>query len=83
MTNIQSFRQDRFWIELRFMTRIDEWIRSVRTIRKSEGVDRIWLPGEKEFVMQKQRLIDGIPLNSVMINELKAFAIEAGVPFNL
>jgi LDH2 family malate/lactate/ureidoglycolate dehydrogenase len=27
--------------------------------------------------------VDGIPLNSVMINELKALAIEAGVPFNL
>ncbi|MEK7397799.1 MAG: hypothetical protein AAB116_12780 [Candidatus Poribacteria bacterium] len=58
-------------------------IRSVRSIRKSEGVDRIWLPGEKEFVMRNQRLIDGVPLSSIMVNELRILAIEAGVMFNL
>lgn len=67
----------------RFMIRMDVWIRSVRSIRKSEGVDRIWLPGEKEFVMRNQRLIDGVPLSSIMVNELRILAIEAGVMFNL
>jgi LDH2 family malate/lactate/ureidoglycolate dehydrogenase len=62
---------------------MDEWIRSVRSIHKSEGVDRIWLPGEKEFVARNQRLTDGIPLNTKMTGELEALAIEIGVPFDL
>jgi LDH2 family malate/lactate/ureidoglycolate dehydrogenase len=67
----------------KFKARMDEWIRSVRSIHKSEGVDRIWLPGEKEFVARNQRLTDGIPLNTKMTGELEALAIEIGVPFDL
>ena len=67
----------------KFKARMDEWIRSVRSIHKSEGVDRIWLPGEKEFVARNQRLTDGIPLNTKMTGELEALATEIGVPFDL
>lgn len=67
----------------KFKARMDEWIRSVRSIHRSEGVDRIWLPGEKEFVARNQRLTDGIPLNTKMTDELEALAIEIGVPFDL
>jgi LDH2 family malate/lactate/ureidoglycolate dehydrogenase len=67
----------------KFKARMDEWIRSVRSIHKSEGVDRIWLPGEKEFVARNQRLTDGVPLNTKMTGELEALAIEIGVPFDL
>jgi LDH2 family malate/lactate/ureidoglycolate dehydrogenase len=80
---MSALRIDNFIDPERFMIRMDEWIRSIRAIRKSEGIDRIWLPGEKEFVMRTQRLIDGIPLSSIMMNELRNLAIEAGVLFNL
>ena len=80
---MSAIRISNFIAPERFMIRMDEWIRSVRAIRKSEGVDRIWLPGEKEFVTRNQRLIDGIPLNTIMISELEALTKEAGIPFDL
>jgi LDH2 family malate/lactate/ureidoglycolate dehydrogenase len=58
---------------------MDEWIRLVRSTRRIEGVDRIWLPGEKEIVARQKRLVDGIPLNTEMVDELKGLAEQAGV----
>ena len=66
-----------------FRRRMDEWIRLIRGSRRSAGVDRIWLPGEKEFETRWQRLRDGIVLNAKMVEELRGLALEAGVPFAL
>jgi len=66
-----------------FKKRMDEWIRMIRDTRKAPGVDRIWLPGEKEFVEREKRLAQGIPLNENMIEELRSLAKEAGVSFDM
>jgi L-2-hydroxycarboxylate dehydrogenase (NAD+) len=80
---MSAIRISEFTAPEKFKARMDEWIRSVRSIHKSEGVDRIWLPGEKEFVTRNQRLTDGIPLNTKMTDELEALAIKINVPFDL
>jgi len=66
-----------------FRSRMDDWIRFIRGSRRAAGVERIWLPGEKECETRMQRLRDGIPLNAKMIEELYGLANEAGVPFTL
>jgi len=78
-----AVRIDHFADPVEFKRRMDEWIRLVRNTRRGEGVERIWLPGEKEFVTREQRLAEGIPLNENMLAELKALAEEAGVGFSL
>ncbi|NOZ23884.1 MAG: Ldh family oxidoreductase, partial [Planctomycetes bacterium] len=45
-----AVRIDHFTDVEGFKKRMDEWIRLVRNTRKAPGVDRIWLPGEKEAV---------------------------------
>ncbi len=49
----------------------------------SSGVERVWLPGEKEIVTRQQRLVGGILLNAAMMSELRTLAAEAGVTFEL
>ncbi|MEW6358434.1 MAG: Ldh family oxidoreductase [Planctomycetota bacterium] len=72
---------DHFAEVKQFKKRMDDWIRLVRNTRKAPGVDRIWLPGEKESVAREDRLANGIPLNENMLAELEALAKEAGVAF--
>ena len=78
-----AIRVDNFVDPQEFKKRMDEWIRLIRSTRKSEGVERIWLPGEKEIVTRHQRLAQGIPLNTEMVDELRGLAAEAGVEFDL
>jgi L-2-hydroxycarboxylate dehydrogenase (NAD+) len=74
-----ALRVDNFLDRDTFRRRMDEWIRLVRGSRRAAGVERIWLPGEKECETRAQRLRDGIPLNAKMTDELAAMAREAGV----
>jgi LDH2 family malate/lactate/ureidoglycolate dehydrogenase len=78
-----AIRIDNFVDPKRFRRRMDEWIRLIRSTRKAEGIERIWLPGEKEFVTRHQRLSEGIPLNKEMVEELRLLALEAGVEFRI
>ena len=78
-----ALRIDHFIEPEPFKQRMDDWIRLIRGTRRLPEVTRVWLPGEKEAVTRKQRLAEGIPLNTQMIEELKMLAQEAGSPFEL
>lgn len=78
-----AVRVDHFADPKAFGRRMDEWIRLIRNTRKAPGVERIWLPGEKEAVTRTQRVAQGIPLNEKMLAELQTLAGDAGVPFTL
>ena len=66
-----------------FKQRMDEWIRLIRSTQKVKDVERIWLPGEKEIVTRQERLMDGIPLNTEMVEELRELAAKSNVEFGL
>lgn len=78
-----ALRIDNFTEPQCFKQRMDLWVRFIRSTRKSEGVETIWLPGEKEFVTRQKRLTEGIPLNKKMIDELQTLATKVGVAFEL
>lgn len=78
-----AMRLDLFTEPAGFRQRMDQWIRLVRNSRAATGADRIWLPGELEFEAREDRLQHGIPLNAVMLEELKMLALQAGETFAL
>lgn len=78
-----AMRVDNFCDGESFRRRMDEWVRLIRGSRRASGVERIWLPGEKECDIRAERLRDGIPLNDKMLEELIGIADGAGVPFTL
>jgi len=78
-----AIRIDNFVEPEEFKRRMDDWIRLIRSTRKMKGVERIWLPGEKEIVARQQRSAAGIPISAEMMDELRTLAEEAGVAFEL
>lgn len=78
-----ALRVDQFADVGDFKRHMDEWIRFMRNTRRAPGIERIWLPGEKEAVARQDRATHGIPLNANMLAELESLAKEVKVPFQM
>ncbi|MSS70759.1 MAG: Ldh family oxidoreductase [Candidatus Latescibacteria bacterium] len=63
-----------------FKTEMDRTIRTVRSSKRAEGVDRIYLPGEIEWLKKEAWSQTGIPIHNDHINSLAQLADEFGVP---
>jgi len=66
-----------------FKRDMDEWVRFMRDTPRAPGVERVWLPGEKEAVTRQERFEEGIPLGENMMQELRELAQQAGVQFDI
>ncbi len=64
----------------RFKARVDAAIRQVHAAKRAPGVDRLYVPGEKEYLTRRAYARDGIPLNAVTLTDLRHTAEEIGVP---
>ncbi|MFQ6044701.1 MAG: Ldh family oxidoreductase [Candidatus Poribacteria bacterium] len=64
-----------------FKKRIDEIVRVIRDTPLAPNAERIYLPGEKEHIAERERMAKGIPLNRETIEELKMLARETSVVF--
>ncbi len=63
----------------RFRARMDQAIREVRSVRRAPGVERIYLPGERERLLMAERRRTGIPLGPAILAELDAVGDRYGV----
>jgi L-2-hydroxycarboxylate dehydrogenase (NAD+) len=66
-----------------FKKAMDEMIREYRALPKAPGVERIYLAGEVEQEIEKQRRRDGIPLHPAIVSSLKDLAKELGIEYDL
>ena len=64
-----------------FRRRMDEIIGLMRACPKAAGTERIFVPGEIEFEMERRRRAEGIPLNEELAGELKALGANLKVKF--
>ncbi len=71
---ILAMRVDNFQPADTFKKEMDRVIREIRESERMEGVDRIWLPGEMEFCMVRERLANGIPLAPAVVEGLQKLA---------
>ena len=62
-----------------FKARVDQAIRQIHNCRPAAGFDRIYAPGEKEFLNRQAYRRDGIPLNTVTLADLRGAAKEMGL----
>jgi LDH2 family malate/lactate/ureidoglycolate dehydrogenase len=70
---------DLFDSEENYMRRFAKAIADVRGARKAPGVERIYLPGEREYLSSLQRSRDGIPLGPALARELQELGHEHGL----
>ncbi|MBI3964718.1 MAG: Ldh family oxidoreductase [Chloroflexi bacterium] len=75
--NVEAFRP---LDELK--ARVDEYARKVHDAERAAGVDRIYLPGELEWLTKQERERSGIPLAKATIEEIRSLAEKLGVPFD-
>jgi ureidoglycolate dehydrogenase (NAD+) len=64
-----------------FRHRIDEMVGTIHACDLAEGVDRIYVPGEIENNRKLERLAQGIPLDTEVVNELQKLGEEMGISF--
>lgn len=62
-----------------FKGRVDSAIRQIHDCRPAAGVERIYAPGELEFLRQEEYRAQGIPLNDVTLADLGRAASGVGV----
>jgi ureidoglycolate dehydrogenase (NAD+) len=63
----------------RFKSRVDHAIKQIHECRLANGFDRIYAPGEKEYINQANYMSNGIPLNPVTFADLCQTASELGI----
>ena len=78
-----ALRIDGFMPADEFKRAMDEMVKEYRALPKAEGVDRIYLSGEVEQEIEKQRRRDGIPLHPVIVSSLKDLAKELDIEYDL
>lgn len=64
-------RPDLFQPIDQFAGTIDRMVREIRQVKLMEGVERIYLPGEIEWITEQTRRAEGIPLSEPLIEELR------------
>ena len=64
-----------------FKFHMDNWINRFRSAKPIEGQERVLIPGDPEREISTKRLIDGIPLNPKVVEDLTQLSIKLGVEF--
>lgn len=74
-----AFRPDGFMEQEEFLERMEKWMTTFRSSQKI-GDEDVMVPGDPEWALEKQRMTDGIPLLSSVVDDLNQLAIEFGLP---
>jgi LDH2 family malate/lactate/ureidoglycolate dehydrogenase len=63
----------------RFKARVDTAIQQVHAAKRAPGMDRLYVPGEKEYLTRQSYERTGIPLNAVTLSDLGHTATDMGI----
>jgi LDH2 family malate/lactate/ureidoglycolate dehydrogenase len=66
-----------------FKASMDDIIARLTESSKADGQERIYIHGEKEYEAADTRSREGIPLHPKVAVDLRAIAVETGVPYEL
>jgi L-2-hydroxycarboxylate dehydrogenase (NAD+) len=78
-----ALRVDGFRPLEEFQATMDDIIQRIKASAKTEGKQRIYIHGEKEFEAAEERMVKGIPLHPTIVADLKAITQEIGVDYDL
>ena len=62
-----------------FKTRVDKAVQQIHACRRAPGIDRLYAPGELEFIQHHEYSRDGIPLTPVTLADLARVARDMAV----
>lgn len=76
-----AMRIDAFRPADEFKQHMDNWITRFRSAKTVEGEERVLIPGDPEREMSEDRMENGIPLNSKVVEDLQAIAAKYNLKF--
>lgn len=76
-----AMRIDGFRSKSEFKEHMDNWIRTFKNSKTTEGHDRVIIPGEPEKEIQADREVNGVPVNPKVIDDLKSVAEDLEIDF--
>jgi LDH2 family malate/lactate/ureidoglycolate dehydrogenase len=62
-----------------YARRMEKAIADIRSVKLAPGVERVYLPGEREALLLQQRRRDGIPIGQGVYTELVAVGVKLGI----
>jgi LDH2 family malate/lactate/ureidoglycolate dehydrogenase len=78
---VGAMRIDAFRPANEFKNNIDNWIERFKSAIPIEETNPVIIPGEPEFASEKERTINGIPLNDLVVADLKELGHKLGIAF--
>jgi len=79
----QAIDVDQFLPVSDFKEKTDNLVRQLKGAKPAPGVDRVFAPGEIEFLEKQKRLREGIPIHISVYRELEALASDLGMELAL
>lgn len=76
-----AMRIDAFRPANDFKNHIDNWIDAFKNAEKIDTNQHVIIPGEPEFLLEKERLASGIPLNEKVITDLQELGSKLQLEF--
>ncbi len=76
-----AMRVDAFRPAAEFKSHMDNWINRFRNAKTVEGIDHLIIPGDPERESEADRLVNGIPLNHKVVEDLKELARKMDLKF--
>jgi L-2-hydroxycarboxylate dehydrogenase (NAD+) len=76
-----AWRIDAFVPVDEYRARFDEYVAMLHDCPPRDGAERVLIPGDPEWTEEAIRLAEGIPLNPIVYDDLKALATELEIPF--
>lgn len=76
-----AMRIDAFRPATVFKEHMDNWIKRFRSAKTSEGHEHVLIPGDPERIIAEQRAKEGIPIQDIVVNDLKSIASKMGLSF--
>lgn len=76
---VGAMRVDAFRPASDFTTHIDHWIERFKQATPIDSAYPVIIPGEPEYQMEANRLVNGLELNPVVLNDLQQLAKQLGL----
>ena len=76
---VGAMRIDAFRPANEFKNNIDNWIERFKSAIPIEETNPVIIPGEPEFAAEKERIVNGIPLNDLVFADLKELGHKLGI----
>ncbi len=75
----QALSVEAFMDPKEFRRLVDRTVREMKESELAEGVERIYLPGEPELLLAKERASSGVPVSEAVDRELREVSGQLGV----